>query len=127
MSQADALIEWLCNDDDMTDAEIAASLAESGIDVDAFCERMKKIRDEGMKRLNDTKLKPCPFCGAPGVAYISNKIVGLPNLVSCASDDADFHNDEGVSTWCPMELSTPLCGTPEEAAFLWNDRNEDDR
>jgi len=62
------------------------------------------------------ELKPCPFCGNPGMFVMKRSRKGIRlhgHMVMCS--DADGFD-------CPTVPITRLCDTKEKAAELWNAR-----
>lgn len=49
----DELLHFLCDNSDMTDEEVKQELIDDGVDLDAFHDRMHKVRDKCMKELRD--------------------------------------------------------------------------
>lgn len=67
--------------------------------------------------LND-QLKPCPFCGRKAV--LVSRAGGWTAECKFSNELCAFLENE---TYCAMlDLSTPLCSTPEEVIDLWNTR-----
>jgi hypothetical protein len=70
---------------------------------------------ESMTDNNMVKLKPCPFCGSPGM-FGSNRNRGHRQFRALCADI------DGCK--CPVVPQTLLYSTMEEAAAAWNKRAE---
>lgn len=58
--------------------------------------------------MSEIKLKPCPFCGAPGAM----RRVGMQWYAECSDDLVD----------CPVHPWSECYETQEKAAEIWNRR-----
>lgn len=69
---------------------------------------------DGGRMSND--LKPCPFCGGNPVKKVQYGVVAARDVVA--------YHCENRANKCPVNMRTRYCETEEEAAELWNTRND---
>lgn len=68
--------------------------------------------ETGSAQSLESHINDCPFCGAPGAIDESFVFLFWGKLYFCGCTNIK----------CPMELSSPYFGTPEEAIECWNTR-----
>lgn len=62
------------------------------------------------RKMSKIKMKPCPFCGSPGVIIYIPELI-MPYFAECSNNELCVAGDSGVSF-----------STEEEAAEAWNRR-----